>query len=85
VAKNRDSMQTVDRVRKAGKEGGKAGLCKSKGGSTEWYVTEEVNPIDKTCLSDKRARFANTKTKAHFHLAHMLTLTHGSRRQMITI
>ena len=64
MAKNCDSMQTVDRVRKAGKEGGKAGLCKPKGGSTEWYVTEEVNPIDKTCLSDKPARFANTKTKA---------------------
>jgi len=34
-----------------------------KGGSTEWYVTEEVNPINRTPLSEKRARCANTKTK----------------------
>ena len=64
VAKNHDSMPTADRLSKRGKAVGKASLGKPKGGSTEWYVTEEVNPIDKTCLSDKRARFANTKKKA---------------------
>ena len=42
---------------------GKAHLGKPKGGSTEWYVTEEVNPIDKTSLSEEGARFANTKKK----------------------
>jgi len=57
---NRDSMPSADRVSKAGK----ASLGKPKGGSTEWYVTEEVNPINNTRLSEKRARFANTKTKA---------------------
>ncbi len=57
--KNRDSMPSVDRSRK----GGKASLGKPKSGSTEWYVTEEVNPIDKTRLSEKQARFANTKKK----------------------
>jgi len=59
VTKNRDSMPTADR----GKEEGKASLGKPKSGSTEWYVTEEVNPIDKTRLSEKQARFANTKKK----------------------
>ena len=64
MAKNRDSMPTADRVSKAGKEGGKAGFIKPKGGSTEWYVTAEVNPINITHLLEKRAWFANTKTKA---------------------
>ena len=85
VAKNRDSMLTADRVSKSGKEGGKAGFIKPKGGSTEWYVTAKVNPIDITHLSEKRAWFAKkTKQKLqlnwsprapcpHFHLAHMLT------------
>ena len=58
--KNRDSMPSADRVSKAGK----ASLGKPKGESTEWYVTKEVNPIDKTCLSEKGSWFANTKTKA---------------------
>jgi hypothetical protein len=58
--KNRDSMPTVDRARK----GGKACLGKPKSGSTECYVTEEVNPVDKTPLSEKGSRFANTKRKA---------------------
>ncbi len=44
-------MPIADWVSKVGKEGGKASLGKPKGGSTEWYVTEEVNPIDKTHLS----------------------------------
>jgi hypothetical protein len=43
---------------------GKACLGKPKGGSTECFVTEEVNPIDKTHLSEKGSRFANTKNKA---------------------
>ena len=60
LTKNRDSMPTADR----GKEEGKASLGKPKSGSTEWYVTEEVNPIDKTRLSEKQARFANTKKKS---------------------
>jgi hypothetical protein len=55
--KNRDSMPSTDRARK----GGKATLGKPKGGSTECYVLEEVNPIDKTPLSQKGSRFANTK------------------------
>ena len=55
--KNRDSMPSADR----GKEGGKASIGKPKGGSTKWYVTEEVNPIDKTPLSEKGSRFVNTK------------------------
>ena len=41
-----------------------ATLGKPKDGSTEWYVTEEVNPVDKTPLSEKGSRFANTKKKA---------------------
>ena len=53
-------MPSADRVSKAGK----ASLGKPKGGSTEWYVTEEVNPINKTRLSEKGSRFANTKIKA---------------------
>ena len=61
---NRDSMPSADRVSKAGK----ASLGKPKGGSTEWYVTEEVNPINNTRLSEKRARFTNTKTKAAVQL-----------------
>ena len=61
LTKNHDSMPTADR----GKEEGKASLGKPKSGSTEWYVTEEVNPIDKTRLSEKQARFANTKKKAY--------------------
>ena len=56
MTKNHDSMHKV---------GGKASLGKPKGrSSTECYVTEEVNPIDKTCLSEKQAWFANTKNKA---------------------
>jgi hypothetical protein len=58
--KNRDSMATVDR----GRKGGKASLGKPKSGSTEWYVTEEVNPVNKMPLSEKGSRFANTKRKA---------------------
>jgi hypothetical protein len=58
--KNRDSMATVDR----GRKGGKASLGKPKSGSTEWYVTEEVNPLNKLPLSEKGSRFANTKRKA---------------------
>jgi hypothetical protein len=54
-------MPTADRLSKRGKAGEKASLGKPKGGSTEWYVTEEVNPIDKTSLSEEGARFANTK------------------------
>jgi hypothetical protein len=55
--KNRDSMPSADRVSKTGK----ATLGKPKGGSTECYVMEEVNPIDKTPLSEKGYWFANTK------------------------
>ncbi len=55
--KNCDSMPSADRDKK----GGKASLGKPKGGSTEWYVTEEVNSVDKTPLSEEGARFANTK------------------------
>ena len=58
--KNRDSMPTVDR----GRKGGKACLGKPKSGSTEWYFTEEVNPLNKLPLSEKGSRFANTKRKA---------------------
>ena len=58
--KNCDSMPTADRARKAGK----ASFCKPKSGSTECYVLEEVNPVDKTPLSEKGSRFANTKKKA---------------------
>jgi hypothetical protein len=58
--KNCDSMPSTDR----GSKGGKAGLGKPKGGSTECYVTEKVNPFDKTPLSEKGSRFANTKNKA---------------------
>ena len=58
--KNRDSMPSADRASK----GGKASLGKPKSGSTECYVTEEVNPVDKTPLSEKGSRFANTKRKA---------------------
>ena len=61
--KNRDSMPTADRLSKRGKAGGTASLGKPKDGSTEWYVTEEVNLIDKTSLSEEGARFANTKKK----------------------
>jgi hypothetical protein len=53
-------MPTVDR----GRKGGKASLGKPKSGSTEWYVTEEVNPLNKLPLSEKGSRFANTKRKA---------------------
>ena len=55
--KNRDSMPTVDRAR----NGGKASLGKPKSGSTDFFLTEEVNPVDKTPLSEKGSRFANTK------------------------
>jgi hypothetical protein len=58
--KNRVSMPSADRASKAAK----ATLGKRKGGSTECYVTEEVNPVDKTPLSEKRSWFANTKAKA---------------------
>jgi hypothetical protein len=58
--KNRDSMSSAGRASK----GGKAGLGKPKGGSTECYVTEEVNPVNKMPLSEKGSRFANTKRKA---------------------
>jgi hypothetical protein len=33
-------------------------------GSTECYVLEEVNPVDKVPLSEKGSQFANTKKKA---------------------
>jgi hypothetical protein len=39
-------------------------LGKPKGGSTECYVTKEVNPVDKMPSSEKGSRFANTKKKA---------------------
>ena len=58
--KNCDSMPSADRARKAAK----ATLGKPKGGSTEWYVTEEVNPVDKMPLSERGSRFVNTKKKA---------------------
>ncbi len=58
--KNRDSMPSADRAR----EGSKASLVgKPKGGSTECYVLDEVNPVNKTPLSEKGSRFANTKKK----------------------
>jgi hypothetical protein len=44
--------------------GGKASLGKPKSGSTDFFVTEEVNPVDKKPLSVKGSRFANTKRKA---------------------
>jgi hypothetical protein len=47
-----------------GGKGGKASLGKPKSGSTEWYVTEEVNPVNKMPLSEKESRFVNTKRKA---------------------
>jgi hypothetical protein len=53
-------MPTVDRCRKAGK----ASLGKPKSGYTDFFVTEEVNPVDKKPLSEKGSRFANTKRKA---------------------
>jgi len=56
---NRDSMPSADRASKAGK----ASLGKPKGGSTECYVLEEVNPVDKMPLSEKGSPFANTKKK----------------------
>jgi len=72
--KNRDSMPTVDRGRKGGTVGGKASNAtdpEKKAGShfietknREWYVTEEVNPLNKLPLSEKGSRFANTKRKA---------------------
>ena len=52
-------MPSADRVSNAGK----ATLGKPKSGFTEGYVTEEVNPIDKTRLSEKGSRFAKTKKK----------------------
>jgi hypothetical protein len=63
---NRYSMQTVDR----GRMGGKASLGKPKSGSTDFFVTEEVNPVDKKPLSVKGSRFANTKRKAVAQLVH---------------
>jgi hypothetical protein len=63
---NRDSMPSVDR----GRMGGKASLGKPKSGSTECYVTEEVNPLNKLPLSEKGSRFANTKRKAAAQLVH---------------
>ena len=63
---NRYSMQTVDR----GRMGGKATLGKPKSGSTDFFVTEEVNPVDKTPLSEKGSRFANTKRKTAAQLVH---------------
>ena len=50
--------------------GGKASLGKPKGGSTECYITEEVNPNNMARLPEKEARFANTKTKAAAQLVH---------------
>jgi hypothetical protein len=47
--KNCDSMPTADRARKAGK----ASLGKPKSGSTDCYVLEEVNLVNKTPLSRK--------------------------------
>jgi hypothetical protein len=58
--KNRDSIPTVDR----GRMGGKASLGKPRSGYTDFFVTEEVNPVDKTPLSGKGSRFANTRRKA---------------------
>jgi hypothetical protein len=60
---NCDSMLSADR----GKEGGKASLGKPKGGSTAWYVTEEVNLIDKTSLSEEEAWIANTVRLTSIH------------------
>jgi hypothetical protein len=57
---NRDSIPTVDR----GRMGGKASLGKPKSGYTDFFVTEEVNPVDNTPLSGKGSRFANTRRKA---------------------
>jgi len=64
--KNRDSMPTVDRCRMAGK----ANLGKPKSGFTDFFVTEEVNLVDKTPLSEKGSRFANTKRKTAAQLVH---------------
>jgi hypothetical protein len=47
-----------------GRKAGKANLGKPKSGSTEFFVMEEVNLVDKTPLSEKGSRFANTKRKA---------------------
>ena len=55
-----DSIPLVDR----GRMGGKACLGKPKSGSTYFFVTEEVNPVDKTPLSEKGSRYANTRRKS---------------------
>jgi len=68
--KNCDSMPSADRASKAAK----AKLGKPKGGSTECYTTEEVNPIDKIPLSEKGSRFANTKKKAAAQLVFIFIL-----------
>ena len=47
-----------------GRKAGKANLGKPKSGSTEFFVMEEVNLVDKMPLSEKGSRFANTKRKA---------------------
>jgi len=75
--KNRDSMPSVDRSRK----GGKASLGKPKSGSTEYYVTEEVNPVDKTPLSEKGSRFANTRRKAAAQLVDEVIACHSRQKE----
>jgi hypothetical protein len=50
--------------------GGKGNLGKRKDGSTECYITEEVNPNNMARLPEKEARFANTKIKAAAQLVH---------------
>ena len=59
-------------------------------GSTECYVLEEVNPVDKVPLSEKGSQFANTKKKAAAQLVFVPSfkscaayMTHGPRRRMI--
>ena len=58
--KNRDSIPSADRARK----GGKSALGKTKGGSTEWYVTEEANPVDKTPFIRERVSVCKYQKKA---------------------
>ena len=67
-------MPTADRARKAGK----VSLGKPKSGSTECYVLEEVNPVDKTPLSEKGSRFANTKKKLQLSWSSRVSYPHLS-------
>ena len=78
--KNRDSMPSADRVSKTGK----ATLGKPKGGSTECYVMEEVNLINKTPLSEKGYRFANTKKKQQLSWSSRAPYPHIYLAQMFT-